>query len=95
MLAYSFTVEDRKGKNHINADVMSRCFDIWGCKCSEGDMLESIRCGPCKKCQKRAVEMQSYKLWNFEVNSKGDSQSSFKMPADGSTSVSKDLQETS
>ena len=95
MSAYSFTVEYRKGKNHINADVMSRCFDIWDCKCSEEDMLESLRCGPCKKCQKRAVEMQSSKLWNYEVNSKDDSQSSFEMPADGSTSVSIDLPETS
>ena len=53
--AYSYTVEYRKGKNHIYADVMSRCFDIWDCKCSEEDMSESLRCGPCKKRQKRAV----------------------------------------
>ena len=39
--------------------------------------------------------MQSSKLWNYEVNSKDDSQSSFEMPADGSLSVSIDLQETS
>ena len=40
--------------------------------------------------------MQSSKLWNYEVISKHDSQSSFEMPADGNTmSVSIDLQETS
>ena len=26
--AHSFTVEYRTGKNHINADVLSRCFDV-------------------------------------------------------------------
>ena len=50
--AYSFTVEYRKGKNHINAEVMSRCYDIWDCKCSDEDMLESLRCGPCNKSQR-------------------------------------------
>ena len=94
--AYSFTVEYRKGKNHITADFMSRCFDIWDCKkCSDEGMLGSLRCGPCKKCQKRAVEMQSSKLWSYEVKSKYDSPSSFEMPSDGNTSVSKALQETS
>ena len=93
---YSLTVEYRKGKNHINADVVSRCFDFWDCKCSDEDMLESLRCGPCKKCQKRAIEMQSSKLWNYEVNSKDDSQSSFERPLEGNTtSVSLALQETS
>ena len=65
--AYNFEIEYRRGSKHVNADVMSRCFDPWDCKCADEDMMEPLKCGPCKKCQKRAVEMQSSKLWNYEI----------------------------
>jgi hypothetical protein len=54
--AYDFEVEYRPGKQHSNADGMSRCPNPRDCVCSEqGDEL---KCGPCKKCIKRADEMQ-------------------------------------
>ena len=63
--AYNFVIEYRQAGKHANADVMSRCFDPWDCKCADGDMMEPLKCGPCKKCQKRAIDMQSSKLWNY------------------------------
>ena len=29
--------------------------------------MEPLKCGPCKKCQKRVIEMQSSKLWNYGI----------------------------
>ena len=63
--AYNFIIDYRQAGKHANADVMSRCFDPWDCKCADGDMMEPFKCGPCKKCQKRAIDMQSSKLWNY------------------------------
>ncbi|MCG8045846.1 MAG: RNase H-like domain-containing protein [Candidatus Thiodiazotropha endolucinida] len=65
--AYCFTIEYRKGGKHINADVMSRCFDPWDCKCSDVDTMEPLKCGPCKRCKKRAIEMQGSNLWNYKL----------------------------
>ena len=65
--AYNFEIEFRHGSKHVNADVMSRCFDPWDSKCADEDMMEPLKCGPCRKCQKRAIEMQSSKLWNYEI----------------------------
>lgn len=57
---FDFSVEYRPGRKHQNADSMSRlCFSPRDCQCSEADMSEPLKCGPCKKCFKRMVEMES------------------------------------
>ena len=60
--AYDFVIEYRPGRRHGNADAMSRCPNPRECTCDEIDTLESMKCGPCKKCLKRAVDMQSSML---------------------------------
>ncbi len=57
MSAYDFDVQYRPGKNHGNADGMSRCPNPRDCECNVGDSLEDLKCGPCKKCRKRAEDM--------------------------------------
>lgn len=57
--SYDFSIEYRPGPKHGNADGMSRrCPNPFDCECPtfDGDVL---KCGPCKKCQKRAVTMES------------------------------------
>ena len=49
----------RKSTCHGNADGMSRCVTPWKCQCNEVDTKESLKCLPCKKCEKRAVDMKS------------------------------------
>ena len=31
----------------------------WECQCNEVDTLEPLKCWPCKKCEKRAIDMKS------------------------------------
>jgi transposase InsO family protein len=63
--AYNFSIEYRPGKRHGNADGLSRCPNPRDCQCSEEDNLEALKCGPCKKCRKRADDMQT--SWNTEL----------------------------
>ena len=56
--AFDFSIEYRKGGKHGNADSLTRCENPWDCQCSDVDNLESLKCGPCSKCQKRFKEMQ-------------------------------------
>lgn len=56
--AYNFSIEYRSGKKHGNADALSRCPNPRDCQCSDYNSLESLRCGPCRKCQKRSIDMQ-------------------------------------
>ena len=62
--SYDFEVEYRPESKHRNADFMSRCIDPKDCQCPDSDNLENLRCGPCGKCRKRAIEMQSKMLCN-------------------------------
>ena len=55
--AFDFSIEFRRGRSHGNADALSRCPDPWDCQCEDIDNLESLKCGPCKKCVKRQNEM--------------------------------------
>ena len=55
--AYDFEVEYRKGLRHGNADSMSRCPNPRDCQCESDD--NPLKCGPCVKCRKRSMEMQS------------------------------------
>ena len=57
--AFDFSVEYRAGPKHGNADTMSRCFNPRDCDCPVTDNLEYLKCGPCKKCKKRAQDMFS------------------------------------
>ena len=57
--SYDFSIEFRKGEKHGNADAMSRCENPRDCTCYEFDTEEIMKCGPCKKCQKRSGDMVS------------------------------------
>lgn len=49
--AFDFKIEHRPGLKHQNADALSRC---------PGTPEEQLlRCGPCGKCNKRSLEMES------------------------------------
>ena len=54
---YNFSIKYRPGKRHGNADTLSRCPNPRDRHCAEQDNLETLRCGPCNKCQKRSLEM--------------------------------------
>jgi len=56
---YDFSIQYRPGKKHGNADGMSRYPNPQDCQCADDDQLGSLKCGPCRKCHKRAEEMQS------------------------------------
>ena len=44
---------------HRNADSLSRCPNPKDCDCSIVDMDENLKCGPCLKCRKMAVDMHT------------------------------------
>ena len=54
---YDFAIQYRPGKKHGHCDALSRCESPQDCDCPEFDMDEPLKCGPCKKCKKRADEM--------------------------------------
>ena len=57
--AFDFLVEFRAGVKHGNADTMSCCYNPHDCDCPQTDNLEYLKCGPCKKCDKRAIDLAS------------------------------------
>lgn len=57
--AYNFSIEHRAGNKHGNADGISRCPNPRDCQCADIDEMEPLKCGPCKKCTKRAQDMVS------------------------------------
>ena len=68
---YSFSVEYRKGSSHS----LSRCPNPKDCDCNIVDMNENLKCGPCSKCRKRAVDMESnWLLGKFDRMKDVDSQ---------------------
>lgn len=56
---YDFEVQYRQASRHQNADSMSRCPNPKDCSCLDTDSEETLKCGPCKKCLKRAEQMDS------------------------------------
>ena len=52
-------MEYRRGSGHLNAHSMSRRVTPWECQCNEVDTMEPLKCGPCKRCVKRALDMKS------------------------------------
>ena len=60
MLTFKFQIEYRPGAKHGNADAMSRrCPCPHDCKCPLLEDEEILKCGPCKKCKRRAELMES------------------------------------
>ena len=60
MSAFEFQIENRPGAKHGNADAMSRrCPCPHDCKCPLLKDEEILKCGPCKKCKRRAELMES------------------------------------
>lgn len=57
MSQYDFSIEYRAGKKQGHCDALSRCENPKDCDCAEFDMDEPLKCGPCKKCTKRAQDM--------------------------------------
>ena len=71
MASFDFVIEYRPGKKHGNTDGMSRCPAPQNCDCPEGANLSELKCGPCKKCLKRAeLMMSNIKLEINEVTNK-------------------------
>ena len=56
---FDFTIEHRKGSKHGNSDSMSRYPNSHICECDKIDNELNLKCGPCKKCVKRAQQMES------------------------------------
>ena len=54
---YDFSIEYRRGKDQGHCDALSRCENPRDCECPEQDTSEPLKCGPCKKCLKRAQDM--------------------------------------
>ncbi|XP_071144097.1 uncharacterized protein [Mytilus edulis] len=65
---FDFSIEYRPGSKHGNADALSRCYNPKDCECADVDNLEYLKCGPCKKCRNRAIEMQSTRLLSPEIH---------------------------
>ena len=68
---YNFSIEYRPGKKQMHCDALSRCEDPRTCDCPYQNTEESLKCGPCKKCMKRALDMVHRDLVT-ESNSKMD-----------------------
>ena len=60
---YDFSTEYRPGKKQGHCDALSRCENPRDCECPEQDTSEPLKCGPCKKCIKRAQEMMHTKFY--------------------------------
>ena len=54
---YDFSIEYRPGNKQAHCDALSRCENPRECDCPEQDTTEPLKCGPCKKCLKRAQDM--------------------------------------
>ena len=54
---YDFSVEYRPGHKQGHCDALSRCENPRECDCPQQDTSEPLKCGPCKKCVKRAQDM--------------------------------------
>lgn len=89
---FDFTIEYRQGRKHSNADCMSRCQNPRDCDCNQFDNLEDLKCGPCKKCQKRAVDMESslVKLSSFLSQKSSQNEQNFEQETHCTDIINKD-----
>ena len=51
---YDLEVVYRPGRKQGHCDALSRCISPRDCTCVEVDMFEPLKCGPCRKCRRRA-----------------------------------------
>ena len=63
---YDFAIDYRPGHKQGHCDALSRCENPHECECAEQDTNEPLKCGPCKKCTKRAQDMV-HKEWYKEL----------------------------
>ncbi|MCW4336191.1 MAG: RNase H-like domain-containing protein [Candidatus Thiodiazotropha endolucinida] len=63
---YDFSIEYRPGRKQGHCDALSRCENPHKCECPEQNTLEPLKCGPCKKCIKRAQDMM-HQNWYKEL----------------------------
>ena len=63
---YDFAIEYRAGRKQAHCDALSRCENPRDCECQEQDTSEPLKCGPCRKCIKRAQDML-HESWYKEV----------------------------
>lgn len=54
---YDFSIEYRPGHKQTHCDALSRCENPRECDCPNQNTSEPLKCGPCKKCLKRAQDM--------------------------------------
>lgn len=54
---FDMEIEYRPGKKQAHCDALSRCMNPRDCQCDEVDMFEPLKCGPCRKCRRRAEQM--------------------------------------
>ena len=54
---YDFSIQYRPARKQSHCDALSRCENPRECDCPNLDTSETVKCGPCKKCMKRAQEM--------------------------------------
>ena len=66
---YDFSIEYRPGRKQGHCDALPRCENPKDCECPEQDTSEPLKCGPCLKCTKRAMEMMHKSVYNEMVDS--------------------------
>ena len=54
---YYFSLEYRPGRKQTHCDALSRFENPRECYCPYLDTSETLKCGPCKKCMKRAQDI--------------------------------------
>ena len=54
---YDFSIAYRPGHKQAHCDALSRCENLRECDCPDVDTSELLKCGPCRKCIKRAQDM--------------------------------------
>ena len=62
MAAFDLCTEYRPGKQQPHCDALSRCDNPGDCECSDIDKSEPLKCGPCRKCCRRAEIMSLQRL---------------------------------
>ena len=69
---YDFAIEYRAGKKQGHCDALSRCENPKDCDCPNQDTSEPLKCGPCKKCIKRAQEMMHSTFYQDIMAAQGE-----------------------
>ena len=84
---YDFAIEYRPGRKQAHCDALSRCEHPRECDCPNHDTSEPLKCGPCRKCLKRAEDMLHESIYQEIANQEAKS-------ADASTETPVELRVT-